>query len=135
MGIDFERFAGAAASAQSLSQVTELRKKCCGQKIIFSVDRLDYTKGLIDRLRGYDLFLRTHPEWHGKVTFVLSVAPSRTGIESYQAMKQELEQMVGRIIGTHGSVHWNPLLYQYRNLPFEELVSLYRACDVALITL
>ena len=49
-------------------------------------------------------------------------------------MKQELEQMVGRIIGTHGSVHWNPLLYQYRNLPFEELVSLYRACDVALIT-
>lgn len=134
MGIDFERFAGAAASAETLSQVTELRKKCCGQKIIFSVDRLDYTKGLIDRLRGYDLFLRTHPEWHGKVTFVLSVAPSRTGIESYQAMKQELEQMVGRIIGTHGSVHWNPLLYQYRNLPFEELVSLYRACDVALIT-
>jgi trehalose 6-phosphate synthase/phosphatase len=134
MGIDFERFSSAAASTETKTRAAELREKCAGQKIIFSVDRLDYTKGLLDRLRGYDLFLKTHPEWHGKVTFVVSVAPSRIGVESYQLMKQELEQMVGRIVGAYGNVHWTPLIYQYRNLSFDEIVVLYRACDVALIT-
>jgi trehalose 6-phosphate synthase/phosphatase len=134
MGIDFERFSQAAASPETDARASELRQKCAGQKIIFSVDRLDYTKGLLDRLRGYELFLRNYPEWHGKVTFVISVAPSRIGVESYQAMKQELEQTVGRIAGAYGDVHWTPLIYQYRNLSFEEIVALYRSCDVALIT-
>ncbi|HOX56762.1 MAG TPA: bifunctional alpha,alpha-trehalose-phosphate synthase (UDP-forming)/trehalose-phosphatase [Candidatus Paceibacterota bacterium] len=134
MGIDYERFARAAASPETDSRVAELRAKCVGQKVIFSVDRLDYTKGLINRLRGYDCFLKRNPQWHGKVVFVVSVAPSRIGVESYQAMKQELEQTVGRIIGAYGNVHWTPLVYQFRNVGFEELVPMYRACDVALIT-
>ena len=134
MGIDFERFAQAAASPETEARVAELRAKCTGQKVIFSVDRLDYTKGLINRLRGYDVFLKRNPQWHGKVVFVVSVAPSRTAVESYQAMKQELEQTVGRIVGTYGNVHWTPLVYQFRNLGFEEIVALYRLCDVALIT-
>ncbi len=134
MGIDYERFARAAASAETEARVAELRAKCTGQKVIFSVDRLDYTKGLINRLHGYDLFLKRNPQWHGKVVFVVSVAPSRIGVESYQAMKQELEQTVGRIVGTYGNVHWTPLIYQFRNLGFEEIVALYRLCDVALIT-
>jgi trehalose 6-phosphate synthase/phosphatase len=134
MGIDFERFAHAAAAPDIEARAEELRAKCAGQKIIFSVDRLDYTKGLLNRLRGYDAFLKHHPQWHGKVVFVISVAPSRIGVESYQTMKQELEQMVGRIGGAYGNVHWTPLIYQYRNLGFEELVAMYRACDVALIT-
>jgi trehalose 6-phosphate synthase/phosphatase len=134
MGIDFQRFAQAAVAPAVQSRAAELRSKCAGQKIIFSVDRLDYTKGLIDRLRGYELFLKTHPEWHGKVTFVVSVAPSRTGMADYAAMKQELERIVGRIGGAYGNVHWAPLIYQYRNLSFDEIVALYCACDVALIT-
>ncbi len=134
MGIDFERFARAAAAPETAERVAELRAKCVGQKVVFSVDRLDYTKGLINRLRGYDLFLKRNPGWRGKVVFVVSVAPSRTGIGSYQAMKQELEQTVGRIVGAYGNVHWTPLIYQYRNLGFEEIVALYRFCDVALIT-
>ena len=116
MGIDFERFARAAASPETEARVAELRAKCVGQKVIFSVDRLDYTKGLINRLRGYDVFLKRNPQWHGKVVFVVSVAPSRTAVESYQAMKQELEQTVGRIVGTYGNVNWTPLVYQFRNL-------------------
>jgi trehalose 6-phosphate synthase/phosphatase len=114
--------------------VEELRQKCVGQKVIFSVDRLDYTKGLINRLRGYETFLKLNPQWHGKVVFVISVAPSRIGVDSYQAMKLELEQTVGRIVGDYGNVHWTPLVYQFRNLTFEEIVPLYRLCDVALIT-
>lgn len=134
MGIDFERFSKAAASVETENRVRELRTRCQGQKVIFSIDRLDYTKGLINRLRGYDLFLKRHPEWRGKVTFVVSVAPSRIGVEAYQAMREELEQTVGRIVGRHGNVHWTPLIYQYCNIGFEEIVALYRFCDVALIT-
>ena len=134
MGIDFERFIRAAASPETETRVAKLRARCVGQKVIFSVDRLDYTKGLINRLRGYELFLKNNPQWHGKVVFIISVAPSRIGVESYQAMKLELEQGVGRIVGAFGNVHWTPLIYQYRNLAFEEIVALYRLCDVALIT-
>jgi trehalose 6-phosphate synthase/phosphatase len=134
MGIDFERFAQAAASPETEARVAELRANCAGQKVIFSVDRLDYTKGLINRLRGYDVFLKRNPQWHGKVVFIVSVAPSRTAVESYQAMKQELEQTVGRIVGAYGNVRWTPLIYQFRNLGFDEIVALYRLCDVALIT-
>jgi trehalose 6-phosphate synthase/phosphatase len=134
MGIDFDRFSQMAASTGTEARVTELRNKCADQKVIFSVDRLDYTKGLLNRLRGYDLFLKHHPEWHGKVTFLISVAPSRIAVKSYQAMKQELEQAVGQIVGAYGNVQWTPLIYQFRNLSFDEIVALYRACDVALIT-
>lgn len=134
MGIDFEKFAQAAQSPETESRLAKLRENAAGQKMIFSVDRLDYTKGLLNRLRGYDLFLRRNPQWHGKVVFVLSVAPSRTGVESYRAMKHEIEQTVGRIVGAYGSVHWTPLIYQYRTLLFEEIVAMYRHCDVALIT-
>jgi len=134
MGINFERFAMASAASETDTRAAELREKCAGQKIIFSVDRQDYTKGLINRLQGYDLFLKRNPQWHGKVVFILSVAPSRIGVESYQEMKQELEQTVGHITGAYGNVHWAPLIYQYRNLGLDEIVALYRACDVALIT-
>jgi trehalose 6-phosphate synthase/phosphatase len=134
MGVEFDHFAQAASSKETELRVEELRQKCVGQKVIFSVDRLDYTKGLINRLRGYELFLKQNPQWHGKVVFVVSVAPSRIGVDSYQAMKLELEQTVGRIVGDFGNVHWTPLVYQFRNLTFEEIVPLYRLCDVALIT-
>jgi len=134
MGIDFDKFARAAGAPDTEERVAELRAKCVGHKVIFSVDRLDYTKGLINRLRGYELFLKRNPRWRGKVVFVLSVAPSRTGVESYQAMKLEIEQTVGRIVGAYGTVHWTPLIYQYRNLSFDEIVAMYRLCDVALIT-
>ena len=134
MGIEFDRFAQAASLKETELRVEELRQKCVGQKVIFSVDRLDYTKGLINRLRGYELFLKNNPQWHGKVVFVISVAPSRIGVDSYQAMKLELEQTVGRIVGDFGNVHWTPLVYQFRNLTFDEIVPLYRLCDVALIT-
>ncbi|HEX7651954.1 MAG TPA: bifunctional alpha,alpha-trehalose-phosphate synthase (UDP-forming)/trehalose-phosphatase, partial [Verrucomicrobiae bacterium] len=134
MGVEFERFSTQASELETIKQTADLRQKCVGQKVIFSVDRLDYTKGLINRLQGYELFLKNNPQWHGKVVFLISVAPSRIGVDSYQAMKLELEQTVGRIVGDYGNVHWTPLIYQFRNLSFEEIVPLYRLCDVALIT-
>lgn len=134
MGIDFQKFAQAARSPEKDEDVVKTLGQCAGQKVIFSVDRLDYTKGIINRLHGYELFLKRNPEWHGKVVFILSAAPSRTDIESYKFMKQEIEQAVGRITGAYGNIQWTPIIYQYRNLSFDELVTMYRLCDIALIT-
>jgi trehalose 6-phosphate synthase/phosphatase len=134
MGIDFEKFSQTARAPETEERLTVLRRQSAGYKVIFSVDRLDYTKGLLNRLRGYELFLKRNPQWHGKVAFVLSVAPSRTGVETYQAMRHEIEQIVGHILGRFGKVDWTPLIYQYRNLSFEEIVAMYRLADIALIT-
>ncbi|MHC1770011.1 MAG: bifunctional alpha,alpha-trehalose-phosphate synthase (UDP-forming)/trehalose-phosphatase [Verrucomicrobiia bacterium] len=134
MGIDFEKFSQAARASETEDRLSVLRQQSAGYKVIFSVDRLDYTKGLLNRLRGYELFLKRNPQWHGKVAFVLSVAPSRTAVETYQTMRHEIEQTVGRILGRYGKVDWTPLIYQYRNLSFEEIVAMYRLADIALIT-
>lgn len=134
MGIAFDEFAEAANAKETEDSMAEMRAQCAGRKVIFSVDRLDYTKGVLNRLRGYDLFLKNNPEWHGKVVFVLSIAPSRIGVETYQTMKNELDRLVGRILGAYGDVNWTPVIYQYRTLNFREIVALYRLCDVALIT-
>ena len=103
-------------------------------KIIFSVDRLDYTKGITYRLQGFERFLTENPDWHDKVTFVMTVVPSRDKISQYQELKREIEETVGRINGQFGTIGWRPIVYIYRSLNFTELLALYTACDVALIT-
>lgn len=134
IGIDFKRFMETAASAE----VGELRQRIeaglGGKKAIFSVDRLDYTKGLLHRLRGYECFLESYPEWRGRVVFILNVVPSRAEVEQYQRMKHELDELVGQINGAFGSVAWVPILYHYRSLAFREMVALYNLAPIALIT-
>ncbi|KAB7730016.1 bifunctional alpha,alpha-trehalose-phosphate synthase (UDP-forming)/trehalose-phosphatase [Rudanella paleaurantiibacter] len=103
-------------------------------KLIFSVDRLDYTKGITSRLQGFERFLHQHPEWRDTVTFVMTVVPSRDNIPQYQEIKREIEETVGRINGLFGSIGWRPVVYLYSSLTFTELLALYTACDVALIT-
>lgn len=134
MGIEFEKFSRAALSAETEQELAKLRRRFSGKKVIFSVDRLDYTKGIVNRLKAYAYFLKHNPQWHDRVTLILSVAPSRTGVETYQAMKQEIEQLVSQIVGTYGHMHWTPIIYQYRTLGFAQLMPLYRLCDVALVT-
>jgi trehalose 6-phosphate synthase/phosphatase len=134
IGIDFERF-WQAAQSDEVAQVRERLAKSLGERrLIFSVDRLDYSKGLLHRLRGYEEFLKEHPEYRGKVTFVLVVVPSREHVERYQRMKQELDELVGQLNGSLGTVDWVPIVYQYQSVAFTELVGLYSAADVALIT-
>jgi trehalose 6-phosphate synthase/phosphatase len=134
IGTDFGRFWEAASSAE----VQEIRARMAAglgeRRVIFSVDRLDYSKGILHRLRGFEAFLSAAPQYAGKVTFVLLVVPSREQVARYQQMKQELDELVGQINGRHGSVEWVPIVYQYRSVPFAELVALYNLADVALIT-
>ncbi|HEX6333858.1 MAG TPA: trehalose-phosphatase, partial [Flavisolibacter sp.] len=113
---------------------TSLEEKFFDQKMIFSVDRLDYTKGLNYRLDGYEEFLSTHPEWHENVVFILNVVPSRDLIQAYSDRKRMIEEKVSTINGKFSSLHWQPVIYRYNHLDFEELCALYQVADVALIT-
>lgn len=134
IGIDYARFSEAAASPDVLEVRTRMAAGLAQRKVIFSVDRLDYSKGILHRLRGFEAFLSASPEYLGRVTFVLLVVPSREQVTQYQRMKQELDERVGQINGRFGTVDWVPIVYQYRSVPFTELVALYTLADVALIT-
>ena len=134
MGIDYQKYARAVADAKVRQNLAAIRKKVGDRKIILSVDRLDYTKGIIQRLEAFDLFLSQNPRYKGNVTLILLAVPSRTGIGDYMDLRQHLESLVGRINGEHGSIGWVPVWYLYRAVPFERLVALYSLADVALVT-
>ncbi len=134
LGIDFHRYHDALDLPEVEEEKRKLTKILEGKKLIFSVDRLDYTKGLLQRLLGFERFLELYPEWHRKIVFNMVVVPSRETIASYQDMKKEIEATVGRINGKFGSMVWRPVEYQYRSLPFPEMVALYAASDIGLIT-
>jgi trehalose 6-phosphate synthase/phosphatase len=134
MGIDFEKLASAIADPDTEREAQEIRSALTGVKLILSVDRLDYTKGILNRLEGYELFLETNPEYHGKVALLMVVVPSRIGVVQYELMKRQIEELVGKINGRFGRVGWTPVVYQYRHVPFASLAALYAVSDVCLVT-
>ncbi len=134
LGVDFQRFQNASTAPEVVKEQEKLRKTLKGLKLILSVDRLDYTKGILNRLQGYAAFLAKNPKWHKRVVLLLVVVPSRTGVERYREMKEQIDELVGRINGRFGDVEWTPVLYQYSHLPLHTLVAMYLISDVALIT-
>jgi len=134
MGIDYDKFHKAALSPQVQEEKQHLKSTLGDVKLVLSIDRLDYSKGIINRLEGFECFLENNPHWHRKVVLSLVVIPSRVGVEHYQQTKEQIEVLVGRINGRFGDIDWAPIRYQYRSLPFESLVALYGASDVALVT-
>ncbi|HDP54323.1 MAG TPA: bifunctional alpha,alpha-trehalose-phosphate synthase (UDP-forming)/trehalose-phosphatase [Bacteroidetes bacterium] len=102
--------------------------------LMLSVDRLDYAKGITQRLEAFEMFLINNPELHGKICFALFVIPSREVLVEYQAQKRTVDEIVGRINGQYGSVGWMPIWYFYRNLSKEEMVELYTVSQIALVT-
>jgi len=134
MGIDYHRFAKAKSDTK---WVDELQTKCRQEnmcKVILSIDRLDYTKGIIQRLKTFEFFMEKYPEYQGKVTLILIAVPSRTGVRTYQLQKKQIDELVGRINGQYATIGWIPVWYFYRSLPFKHLVALYRMGDVAMVT-
>ena len=134
LGIDFDKFHNACSSGKTRVQRKKLQKHLADNKLIFSVDRLDYSKGFIKRLEAYERFLEKFQNWHFKVVFNMIVIPSRDNIESYREIKKEIEATVGRINGRFSNLSWRPVIYQYKSVPFNELVALYDQSDVGLIT-
>jgi len=134
MGIDYEKYSQAVNDTDVQNEVRKILQKVGNRKIVISIDRLDYTKGIIQRLEAFDLFLSQNPEYKGKVTLIMVAVPSRTGLEDYRMMRNRLEQLVGRVNGEHGTIGWVPVWYLYRFIPFKRLVALYKIADVALVT-
>ncbi|WP_423126588.1 bifunctional alpha,alpha-trehalose-phosphate synthase (UDP-forming)/trehalose-phosphatase [Gaoshiqia sp. Z1-71] len=143
MGIDYEKFNLKAKEVfqKSLQEKSELHRELDkyflvdpDRKLILSIDRLDYTKGIPNRLRSFELFLERHPEFRNKVTLIMLVVPSRSEVEQYKLLKSEVDELVGRINGRFGGVNYTPVWYFFRSLPFENLIELYSTSDVALIT-
>jgi trehalose 6-phosphate synthase/phosphatase len=134
MGIDYDRYLSAPGTKETKREIEKLKKRAGGNKIILSIDRLDYTKGILHRLEAFDSFLHTYPEYREKVTMILVAVPSRTGVETYRILKSELDKLVGRINGEFGTMEWMPVWYLYQFLPFEKLTALYFISDVALVT-
>lgn len=133
ISIDFDKFNDAYDDPDVTAARADARQSL-KEKIIFSVDRLDYSKGIIHRLHGYQRFLEQNSNWHEKVSFVMVVVPSRDTIEQYQQMKSDIDQTVGKINADFGTISWQPIIYQYRSMPYHEMVGMYTASDVALIT-
>lgn len=134
MGIDFQKYHQAVSQPDVETEYLKLKETFQGRRVILSIDRLDYSKGILNRLQGYESFLERNPEWRGKVILLLVVVPSRIGVDQYQLIKKQIDEMVGEINGRFGNINWTPILYQYKYFPFNQLVALYKVSDVALIT-
>ncbi len=134
MGIDFDAFNQAEDDSSVQREIKKIRTRIGDRKIIISIDRLDYTKGIAQRLEAFDHFLDTNPKYRGKVTLILVAVPSRTGVEQYALLKREVDELISRINGKYGTITWMPIWYLYRFLSFKNLVPLYSVGDVALVT-
>jgi trehalose 6-phosphate synthase/phosphatase len=134
MGIDYARYHEGSRQAAVQQEKSEIHRRLGRVKIVLSIDRLDYTKGIVHRLEAFQTFLETYPGWRRKVVLILIVVPSRTDVEHYEKMKGQIEGLVGRINGRFGSPDWTPIVYMFRALTFSPLCAMYSASHVALLT-
>jgi trehalose 6-phosphate synthase/phosphatase len=143
MGIDYDKFMNLSIETKHklVQEKSELQLELeryflisPNRKLILSIDRLDYTKGIPNRLRAFSIFLEKYPEYQGNVSLIMLAVPSRDNVEQYKKLKEQVDGLVGYINGKFGRVNYTPIWYFYRSLPFENLIELYNASDVALIT-
>ena len=116
------------------SRLADLKKRFEGRQVIAAVDRIDYTKGIPERLRTFRRLLRERPELRGRAVLIQVAVPSRELIPMYKELRQEVDELVGKINGEFSTPDWTPVVYIRRGLPRAELAALYAAADVALVT-
>lgn len=134
IGIDSAEFESLAGSAAAVERRAQIRADVGGQQILLGIDRLDYTKGILYRLRAFRRALERFPKLHRQVTYLQVVVPSREGVREYQDLLSEIEQQVSQLNGAFAQPGWTPVQYLFRSLDRQELVGYYRAADVALVT-
>mgnify|MGYP006425932191 FL=1 len=143
MGIDYDKFHRKAEEhlAQKENEKSELKKQlelhrkgAESGKLILSIDRLDYTKGVVNRIEAFDLFLTKYPEYLEKVRLLMLTVPSRSDVPEYAKLKKETDELVGRTNGKYATVNWTPIWYYYRAMSFDDLIDLYMTSDIAMIT-
>jgi trehalose 6-phosphate synthase/phosphatase len=134
ISIDYNEFSLHAWDKKVNKRSKEIRSKAPDAKILLGIDRLDYTKGIPEKIKTFKRFLTLFPQFHKKAQLIQLVIPSRREISAYAALKFKIEQLVGEINGEFSTEDWLPVRYMFRDITRSELVSLYRACDIALIT-
>jgi trehalose 6-phosphate synthase len=134
IGIDTQRFAAFASDGDGGPEARRLTDSVGARALVIGVDRLDYSKGLPNRIEGYGEFLARNPEWHGRVQY-LQIAPiSRGEVANYRAMRRELDGLAGRLNGKYAEFDWTPLRYLNRGYPRKSLAGFYRQARVGLVT-
>lgn len=134
MGINYEQYHEAPELPVVKEKVEMLKRSLGNQTIILSVDRLDYSKGILHRLNGFAKFLYHHPEYHEKVSLAMIVVPSRDTVGRYADLKTQIDQEIGQINGEYSKLGWLPVHYFYRGFAYEELIAMYDIADIALVT-
>ena len=134
MGINFNLYYNAIQQPEVQAKVDAMRETYGKHKLILSVDRLDYSKGIVHRLRGFALFLENHPEYREKVSLAMIVVPSRDSVDRYASLKTKIDETIGTINGKFSTINWTPVYYFYHGFSFEELVALYHMADIGLVT-
>ncbi len=134
ISIDYAKYHGLADDPATRRTERKLRALMHAGKIVLSIDRLDYSKGIPQRLQAFEIFLSRHPELKGKVTLIQLVVPSRDAVPAYRSLKEEIERKVGEINGRFGLLGWQPVQHFYRSFPERLLSALYKMADVALVT-
>jgi len=134
VGLDLTRVEKATSKASFAAKVEKLKNDLIGNQIILSVERLDYTKGILPKLEAFELLLAQHPELLGQVTLVTICVPAAKEMVIYRDLQVQIEQTVGRINGRFAKVGWTPVQFFFRSFPFEELVAYYAAADIMWIT-
>ena len=134
VGLDLNRVRHALADQSVIDRMETLRNELMDVRLILSVERLDFTKGIIEKLDADERMLNEHPELKTKVTLMMVCVPAAAGMTIYEELLSQIEQTVGRINGQFAQVGWTPVQFFFRALPFEELVSYYTMADVMWIT-
>ncbi|KAL4785973.1 glycosyl transferase [Aspergillus varians] len=134
VGVDPNKFTEGLMDQEVKDRVEVLEDEYKRKIVILGVDRLDYTKGLVQKLQGYDYFLQQHPDLKSKVTLIQVAIPSREDVKEYQDLERELNMLVGKIIGEHSTPDGTPIVYLHHSVPFTDLTALYRIADICLIT-
>jgi glucosylglycerol-phosphate synthase len=134
VGLDLGRITHALDKPEIRQRIQELKTELQGTRILLSVERLDYTKGILEKLRAFELLLEQHMELIGKVTLVNICVPAAREMRIYDELQNEIEQVVGRINGKYAEIGWTPLQFFFRRVPFDQLVAYYAIADVMWIT-
>ncbi len=134
IGIDPEKFTEGLKKPQVQERIAALKRKFEGVKLIVGVDRLDYIKGVPQKLHALEVFLSEHPEWRGRIVLVQVAVPSRGDVEEYQNLRAVVNELVGRINGRFGTVEFMPIHFLHQSVDSDELTALYAVSDICLVT-
>jgi glucosylglycerol-phosphate synthase len=134
VGVDTDFFDEQAGAPETAARASEIRASTGAKTLILAAERLDYVKGMLERLHAFERFLERNPEAHRNISFIQIAVPTRTGMEEFQEVRRQVEGAVGRINGQYGTMDWRPVLHFYGSFDRPELAAFYRAADMIWVT-